>query len=134
MTMRPVAGGMVLIAMFATPASAEMMGDFVGPGTYATAEGCKKLAAIAAGTPRNVATVPETLTIEGFAGWEGGCTFHSITEVVKGKKWTANLKCFEGADESQESDVFERMPDGAIKVTIMGSDTTFVRCDGEKGK
>jgi arginine repressor len=30
--------------------------------------------------------------------------------------------------------VFERLSDGSIKVTIMGNDTIFVRCDEQQGK
>lgn len=129
-----VLGAVLTVLVSMAPAAAEVRGTFVGPGTYATAEGCEKLKAIAAGAARNVTTVPETLTAEGFLGWEGACSFHSITEVEKGKKWTANLKCFEGADESKESDIFERLPDGSIKVTIMGNDMIFVRCDSTEGK
>jgi hypothetical protein len=132
--MRRIAGHIFLIAMLATPAFAEVKGTFIGPGTYATAEGCVKLKAIAAGTARNVSTVPETLTMDGFLGWEGACSFRSITETVKGKTWKASMDCYEGADEGPESDIFERLPDGSIKVTVMGKETTFVRCDGEKGK
>jgi hypothetical protein len=109
-------------------------GTFVGPGTYATAEGCKKLKAIAAGTERNVTTVPDTLTEDGFLGWEGGCSFASITEIEKGKKWRALMHCAEGSEEGQESDIFERTPDGKLNVTVMDTVTVFERCDGEKGK
>lgn len=127
-------GSVLMVLLSVAPVAAEVRGTFVGPGTYATVEGCEKLRAIAAGTARNVTTVPETLTAEGFLGWEGACTFHSITEVEKGKKWTANLKCFEGADESKESDVFERLPDGRIKVTIMGNATIFELCNPKEAK
>ena len=47
-------------------------------GTYASKEGCQKLAAIEAGTPRNVETVPEVLTADGFKGWEGACEFTKV--------------------------------------------------------
>ncbi len=77
--------------------------------------------------------MPETLTQDGFEGWEGSCTFRSITEVEKGKTWKAAMDCQEGAAEGPESDLFERLPDGSLKVTVMGNDTIFVRCDAEKG-
>lgn len=112
-------------------ARAAVKGTFVGPGTYATEEGCKKLAAIQAGGDKNVGTVPETLTEDGFMSWEGGCTFTSFTEKDKGRIWTANLKCFEGADESKESDVFERLDDRRIKMTVMGNATVLQRCDAK---
>jgi hypothetical protein len=124
----------ILALALAQPASAEVKGAFIGPGTYATDEGCKKLAVLAAGGDRNVGTVPETLTEDGFMSWEGGCTFTSFTEKEKGRIWTANLKCFEGADESKESDVFERLDDGKIKMTVMGNAIVLQRCDADKGK
>jgi hypothetical protein len=112
-------------------AHAAVKGTFVGPGIYATEEGCKKLADIEAGGDKNAGTVPETLTEDGFETWEGGCTFTSFTEKEKGRVWTANLKCFESADESQESDVFERLEDGKIKMTVMGNATLLQRCDAK---
>ena len=48
---------------------------FLGTSVYATDEGCVKLKALAAGEPKNVGTVPETLTSQGFKSWEGGCAF-----------------------------------------------------------
>lgn len=131
---------LALVAAALLPAAArevvagEIKGTFIGEGIYATAEGCKKLAALAAGADRNIETVPETLTIDGFEGWEGGCTFASFTEVEKGKKWKARLHCVDGPDEGPESDIFERLPDGKIKMTVMDNDTIFERCDAEKGK
>lgn len=123
-----------LLAVAGAAAAGEVKGTFVGDGIYATADGCMKLAALASGGDRNVETVPETLTVNGFEGWEGGCTFASITEIEKGRKWKARLHCVDGAEEGPESDVFERMPDGTIKVTIMGNDTILQRCDAEKEK
>ncbi len=120
----------------ALPASAKdakpVKGTFIGEGVYATADGCKKLAALKAGADRNVGTVPETLSEDGFEGWEGACTFSSITETVKGKTWKARMWCGEGADEGPESDVFERLDDGRLKVTVMGNTTVFERCDAAK--
>ncbi len=133
--MRPmlIAGLVAASCALAWAATAQMKGNFIGSGTYATVEGCKKVAALVAGAVRNVETVPETLTQDGFAGWEGSCTFRSITEFEKGKKWKAAMDCQEGAEEGPESDLFERLPDGSLKVTVMGNDTIFVRCDAEKG-
>ena len=124
----------VLLLSFSAPSRAEVKGTFVGPGTYATADGCEKLAKIAAGGNKNVGTVPETLTVDGFIGWEGACTFRSITEKQAGKVWTAKMDCFEGATEGPESDIFERLPDGTLKVTIMDSSTIMQRCEPDKGK
>ena len=130
----------LILAAALAPALAEptvVRATFIGEGTYATADGCKKLAAIAAGGDRNVETVPETLTENGFEGWEGACTFTSFTEIEKDRKWKALMHCFDGAEEGPESDIFERLPDGKIKVTVMGNDTILERCDAanaEKGK
>lgn len=124
----------LVLAGLTLPAAADVVGTFVGPGTYATAEGCKKLEAIAAGGFKNVETVPATLTMQGFLGWEGSCSFRSITEVEQGKKWKAAMDCHEGASEGPESDVFERLADGKLKVTIMDNATIFERCDADKGK
>lgn len=113
---------------------ATVKGTFIGPGIYATAEGCQKLSALAAGGDQNVGTVPETLTEDGFEGWEGSCTFTSVTEVEPGKKWKTEMQCAEGPDENEETDIFERLPDGALKVTQDNHVTMFQRCDAAKGK
>jgi hypothetical protein len=112
-------------------AHAAVKGTFVGPGTYATEEGCKKLAALAAGGDKNVGTVPETLTEDGFETWEGACTFTSFTEKDKGRSWTARMACAEEALEGSEQDLFERMDDGKIKVTVMETATLLQRCDAK---
>jgi hypothetical protein len=117
-----------------TSALAAVKGTFIGPGTYATEEGCKKLAAIEAGGDKNVETVPDTLTEDGFKSWEGACTFTSFTEKDKGRSWTALMACAEEAQEGTETDLFERLDDGKIKVTVMESATVLQRCDAEKGK
>lgn len=128
-------GAIAVIAVcVASPAGAEVSATFIGPGTYATEGGCTKLAAIAAGGDRNAGTVPETLTQDGFMGWEGSCTFTSFTEIEKDKKWKALMHCTEGPEEGPESDIFERLPDGKLKVTVMDNATIFERCDAEKGK
>ncbi len=61
------------------------------------------------------------------------CTFRSITEIEKGKKWQASMDCHEGGEEGPESDIFERLQDGSLKVTVMGKSSIFVRCDKDKG-
>ena len=109
-------------------------GDFVGADTYSTAEGCKKFAALAAGAERNISSVPETLTRNGYEGWEGGCTFKSIVELEPGKKWKAEMQCAEGAEEGTETDIFERLADGKLQVTVNDTATVLERCAAEKGK
>lgn len=129
-----VPGAVLMLLGLAATARADVPGTFVGPGTYATPDGCKKLAAIAAGGFKNVDTVPMTLTTQGLLGWDASCSFRSISEVEPGKKWKAALDCHEGAPAGPESDIFERLADGSIKVTIMGNAMTFVRCDVTEGK
>lgn len=121
----------------ATPLLAKpLKGKFVGPGTYAMKDGgCDKLRKIAEGGPKNVGTTPETLTVNGFESWDGGCSFTSIKELTKGRKWVATMSCSEGADENnKETDTFERQPDGSFKVTNENKTTIWVRCDAAKGK
>lgn len=125
---------MIVLAGFSSAAASDVPGTFVGPGTYATAEGCKALREVAAGTFKGGGALPPTLTTQGFIGLEGTCSFRSISEVEKDKKWKASMYCHEGAPAGPESDLFERLDDKSIKVTIMGNDTIFVRCDGNEGK
>ncbi|MBK9079456.1 MAG: hypothetical protein WBP38_03325 [Hyphomicrobium sp.] len=134
--MRTLTAAIVFASVASVSAQADVAvvkGTFVGAGTYATDEGCKKLAALAAGGDKNVGTVPETLTEDGFEGWEGSCTFTSFTEIEKGKKWKVLMHCTDGPDEGPESDIFERLPDGKLKVTVMDNATIFQRCDTDKG-
>ncbi|MCB1519193.1 MAG: hypothetical protein KDJ37_01305 [Hyphomicrobiaceae bacterium] len=105
-------------------------------GSYATEEGCAKLKALAAGTPRSVETVPEVLTAEGFKGWEGSCEFTKIYEHDPGKSWVAVLFCVEGATMTPLTYAFARNDDGTIEVGG-GSEPEpelFRKCDagGEK--
>ena len=122
-----------IVSTAARADDAAVKGAFIGPGTYATAEGCKKLAAIEAGGDQNVGTVPETLTEDGFDSWEGSCAFVSVSVVETGKKWKAQMQCVEGAEEVEETDIFERMPDGTLKVTQDDHVTVLQRCDAAKG-
>ena len=129
-----IAVAIALILSAAHLAHAEVKGTFIGPGTYATKEGCAKLEKIAAGGNTNAGTVPEVLTVDGFLTWEGVCTFRSFTEKEKGRIWSANLDCAEGITEEAETDTFEKLADGSFKVTIMDTSTIFQRCDSDKGK
>ena len=43
------------------------------------------------------------------------------------------MHCTDGPDEGPESDIFERLPDGKLKVTVMDNATIFQRCDTDKG-
>lgn len=103
-------------------------------GTFVIADGCAKLAKIAAGGDRNVETVPETLDADGFHGWEGGCTFKSIVEKEAGRIWEAQLMCTDAAEEWEETDTLT-LDDTAGKITVVVDDkqTEFTRCDAAKG-
>jgi hypothetical protein len=126
----------VSLSLAASASAAEVKAKFLGDGTYAMKDGgCEKLNRIAAGGPKNVETTPETLTADGFSGWEGGCSFLSIKEVKKGVKWVVRMSCSEGAEEDQrETDTFEKQPDGSFHVTNEDKTTHFVRCEVGKGK
>lgn len=124
----------VLIAAAAAPALAGVKAKFLGAATYATEEGCAKLKAIAAGGPKNISTVPETLTASGFSGWEFGCGFTSVKEVVKGKRWVVREACSEGAENWTATDTFVARGDGGFDVTGDKKTMTFVRCETGKGK
>ena len=113
----------------AAPAFADVQATFLGTATYATRAGCAKLKKLAAGTPRNLNTVPETLDAKGFLSWEGGCTISKINERVTGKTWTVQLKCSEGAEENVTStETWTKAPDGSILVNDKGKATRFYAC------
>ena len=87
----------ILAALAASPAAADVKAAFLA-GTYtATASDCKMVQALAAGTPRNLNTVPVTLDATGLHSWEGGCTFTRIRADWDRKTWRATARCGEGA-------------------------------------
>jgi len=103
-------------------------------GTWATEEGCQKLAKIAAGSVRSVTTVPETLTADGYDTWEGGCTFSEIKETAAGRKWSVKTACVESAEEWSDSETMELDETGKrLTVTVEDKVTVFVPCAAEKG-
>lgn len=114
-------------------AAATVKATFLGAHTYTTDAGCKKLAAIAAGGPENVGTIPETLTADGFSTFEGGCSFLSITDKGRGV-FVARMACSESADESEETDTFTLLPGDRVNVSVDGKDTMFQRCDSSERK
>ncbi len=130
--MRPFV--LMLAALASSPSAAEVKAPFVD-GVWATEEGCRKLADLAAGTPRSVDTVPETLTADGYQTWEGGCTFASIEETEKGRAWTVKTSCADGPEEWSDTERLELDDaNGRLKVTVDGKTTEFVRCEAEKEK
>lgn len=127
-------GALIILAATAPAETGNQTAGFIS-GTYVMEGRCEKLAKIEAGGPKNVETVPETLTNDGFQSWEGGCSFVSIEEKVKGRVWVARMSCAEEADESEETDTFElNSKDQSISVTVDGKTTKFIRCDADKRK
>lgn len=124
----------VLVAQSSLAAATEKA-SFI-EGTYATDEGCRKLALLEAGTEKSIETVPEVLTNEGFKGWESACTFTKVFEHEPGKSWIALLLCREGETMTPLTYAFARGEDGSIEVGGGGDDKpeVFRRCDvgGEK--
>ncbi len=111
---------------------AEVTADFI-TGTYVIEGRCEKLAKIQAGGPKNVETVPETLTRDGFQGWESGCSFKWIKQKKKGQVWVARMACGVEAEEYEEMDTFKlNNKDRSLTVTVDGKTTKFVRCEHEK--
>lgn len=109
--------------------SADVEAKFLGAATYSSAKGCSQLKALASGTPRNLNTVPETLTAKGYLGWEGGCAIERIQEQVKAKRWTVSLRCSEGAVENQRhQEIWERAPDGALLISFKKKRERYVAC------
>lgn len=110
-------------------AGADVEAKFLGTATYSSAKGCAKLKALASGTPRNLNTVPETLTAKGYLGWEGGCAIERIQEQVKAKRWLVSLRCSEGAVENRRHrETWEKAPDGAILVSFKKQRERYVAC------
>lgn len=126
--------GLVAVAFTAGAASAASTPAGFIDGVYAREGQCEKWQAIEAGGPRNIETVTETLTSEGFRSWEGNCDFETITEKEKGKVYEAKMQCIEGAAEWTETNTFVLQPSGgAMTVWIEGEKHEFVRCGGKKG-
>jgi hypothetical protein len=96
-------------------------------GTFATDHECKKLRAVEAGGPKNVATAPELLTSGGFLGWENWCSFVSIK--LQGGSYSAKMSCGEGLQEWTDTYSFKRRADGAFDVTVKGKTERYLRCD-----
>ena len=117
------AGGLIVVPVAAKPG---VKAAFI-KGTYANDHECKKLRAIEAGGPKNVATAPELLTSDGFLGWENWCSFASITAATDG--FVAKMSCGEGPEEWTDTYLFKRRADGAIDVTVKGKTERFRRCD-----
>lgn len=104
-------------------------------GTYASEEGCRKFAAIEAGTPRTVETVPEVLTADGFRSWEGACEFTKVLEHEPGRMWLGFMVCSEGAIITPQSVVIIKGEGDSLEVGADGENEpeAYHRCDAGKG-
>jgi hypothetical protein len=113
----------------ATPLGQSVLGRSV----YTTAKDCPLYKKLAAGGPRNLNTVPETLTAQGYRSWEGGCTFTNIVERYKGRLWTVSMRCSDGAIENRpRTEVWRKAADGAITVSADKTVTTLIACAIDK--
>jgi hypothetical protein len=122
--------------LLASPALAEHVAGFLGSSRYATEEGCSKLKKLAEGGDRNISTVPETLSAEGYSGWEHTCTFASISETVPGKSWKAVLRCEEGESTWEDTQVFEKTGEATFTVKADGEEiaAVYTVCDAPGAK
>lgn len=120
------------LALATVPAAAqsEPKADFLGSATYATAEGCDKLKALAAGGDRNISTVPETLTASGFEGWEHSCSIKSVKPGAS-NAWQVVTSCSEGESEWDDTYVFEKSGATSFKVKGDGEEEAqvYAVCD-----
>ncbi len=124
----------VLLAADTSAASA-VEATFLGTSTYATPADCKKVAKLAAGAPRNLNSVPETLTAKGYQGWEGGCSIEKFVPKGAGKSWTVSLLCSEGSIENAKStQTWTKGADGSLTVVAGREKTRFVACSAPNKK
>ncbi len=129
-----LAVAVLALAWMAGPASADgKRADFIS-GVFAKEGLCGKVEAIEAGGPKNIDTVTETLTADGFRSWEGNCDFETITEKEKDRSYEAKMRCIEGPEEWTETNTFDLDPSGsAITVWIEGEKHQYVKCGSGKG-
>lgn len=127
-----VASASLVLVAPALAASAE----FLGSSTFVTADGCNKLKALAAGGDRNISTVPETLTSQGYQGWEHGCGFKSVSEMEAGKSWKIVLSCEESENEWEEAQVMTKTGEATFEVKAEGESeaTVYTVCDAPAPK
>jgi hypothetical protein len=113
--------------------AADVEASFLGASVYTTPADCPLYKRLAAGGPRNLSTVPETLTAKGYKSWEGGCRFTNVVERYKDRIWTVSMVCGEGAIESQQrTEVWRRQPDGSLTVTRDKTASSLMACATEK--
>lgn len=111
------------------PARADLTADFLGEGVFGLKSDCAKLAKLAAGGPRNIQTVPETLTRNGYRSWEGACSITRIAPHRSLARYTVELKCSEGAEENMKrTEVWTKRGD-TLYVQFEGKTETYVKCE-----
>jgi len=125
---------LALLLSIATASAAEPVKASFLDGVWATEDGCIKQAALDAGADRNVESVPETLTADGYHMWEGSCTFASVAGNGE-RKWTVKTSCGQEAEEWEDTESWVMDPGGArLEVTLEDKKTEFVRCEAGKGQ
>jgi hypothetical protein len=129
------AAALAVLAGLTVPAQAADA-DFLGAATYATADGCSKLKALAAGGDRNISTVPETLTAKGYHGWEHDCAFKSVSQTQSGASWKVVISCEEGENTWDETQVISKTGETTFEVKAEGEDeaTVYAVCDAPPAK
>ncbi len=123
----------VLMATFG-PVPADEVADFLGNGVYALPSDCAKLAQLTAGGARNIQTVPETLTRNGYKSWEGGCAITRIAPHRSLSRYTVELKCSEGAEENvKRTEVWTTRGD-TLLVQFDGKSETYQKCETPRSR
>lgn len=102
-------------------------------------QACTKLQDLAKGTPRNVSSVPWSVSARGFDHGEGGCAFLRVAERKKGKAWAITARCVEHGpgNPTPDSYVFTRTSANMFSVRLVTPGTpkadtravTYTRCD-----
>lgn len=138
-----------LVALFAclqagATASAAVEAPFIDGAYTMSAQACTKLQDLAKGTPRNVSSVPWSVSARGFDHGEGGCAFLHVTERKKGKEWAISARCVEHGPGKRTPDryVFTRTSADMFAVRLVTPGTpkadtravTYTRCDTGKPK
>ena len=128
--MRFLCVGVLLIssAGMAVAESAAFLGDTI----YSSRAGCEKLQKLAKGAPRNLTSVPDTVSASGHQSWEGGCSITKIGKKLIGGSWSVTLRCGDGAQENVvRRETWKLQRDGSLLVTSKLASDTFTPCRRE---
>ena len=130
---------LLALLMLTPPAMAKVQAPFIDGVYTMSAEACAKAKALAAGTPRSLATVPWSVSKAGFDHGEGGCSFTRVIERRPGKEWEVRASCAEHgpASGSIESYRFTRTAPATFSVALTTKGASaddrkpviYTRCD-----